>query len=205
MSGYYYGIPDALNTVIVTDANQLPIGSFSNLKNVMSLTLNSGITEIDAYAFYNVTGLSDIYYLDWESEWNKIIIGSQNTVLDDVTIHFLGPGTMNFIDITWGDLEYTYSDGIWNASDHKYEDVGWTVNAENGDVISVTNEGNKAVTISIDYHTERSDIVGAFDTNPVEVLNVGKLKKWVLQLSGKPNETLNNAVIGHVSVRIGGD
>lgn len=205
LSGYYYGIPDALKTVIVTDATQLPIGSFSNLKNVMSLTLNSGITEIGAYAFYNVTGLKDIYYLDWESEWNKITIGNQNTVLNDVTIHFLGPETTNSVDITWGALEYTYSDGIWNTSTHKYEDGGWTVNAEDGDVISVTNKGDKEVTISIDYHTERSDIAGIFDTEPIAMLNVGELKKWVLQLSGKPNEDLNNAVIGQVSVTIGGD
>ena len=205
LSGYYYGIPDELKTVIVTDATQLPIGSFSNLKNVMSLTLNSGITEIGAYAFYNVTGLKDIYYLDWESEWNKITIGNQNTVLNDVTIHFLGPETTNSVDITWGALEYTYSDGIWNTSTHKYEDGGWTVNAEDGDVISVTNKGDKEVTISIDYHTERSDIAGIFDTEPIAMLNAGELKKWVLQLSGKPNEDLNNAVIGQVSVTIGGD
>ena len=205
LSGYYYAIPDALSTVIVTDATQLPIGSFSNLKNVMSLTLNSGITEIGAYAFYNVTGLNDIYYHDWESEWNKITIGNQNTVLDTVTIHFLGPEATNSVDITWGALEYTYSDGIWNASTHKYEDGVWTVNDEGEDAIVVTNKGDKDVTVSVDYHTGRSDIAGAFDTEPVARLNVGELKNWVLQLSGKPNEDLNNAVIGQVSVTIGGD
>ena len=29
------------------------------------------------------------------------------------------------VDITWGDMEFTYSDGTWNAETHTYEGVGW--------------------------------------------------------------------------------
>lgn len=89
LSGYGYAVPTSLINVIVTDAAQLPIGAFSNLTELHSVTLNSGITEIGMYAFYNAAGLRDVYYQDWELEWAKIKIGAGNDGLYHAVIHYL--------------------------------------------------------------------------------------------------------------------
>lgn len=89
LSGYGYAVPTALKKVVITDTKQIPVGAFSNLIELESVTITPKVTKIGDYAFYEATGLTDIYYDDWESEWNKIEVGSGNEVLDSVTIHYL--------------------------------------------------------------------------------------------------------------------
>lgn len=89
LSGYGYAVPTSLASVAVTDAVRIPIGAFSNLTDVSAVTLNSGITEIGMYAFYQASGLKDVYYQDWDVEWAKIAIGTGNDGLENAAIHYL--------------------------------------------------------------------------------------------------------------------
>lgn len=112
------------------------------------------------------------------------------------------------VDITWGAMEFTYSDGSWNPSNHSYVGGGWD-NSNQG-FVTVSNVGTTDVTASFAYQTERKDIAGAFvnaSGGAVSTfsLTAGENATVYLKLSGKPQETLDKTVIGSVTVRIGGE
>lgn len=104
------------------------------------------------------------------------------------------------VDIAWGDLSFTYSDGTWNTTSYSYEGAGWSANAENGDRIALTNNG-APVTAVLTYTTERLDIQGSFDKSRV-TLETGESDWAVLSLTGKPTGNLDNTVIGTVTITL---
>lgn len=114
------------------------------------------------------------------------------------------------VEITWGAMEFTYSDGIWNAETHTYEGEGWKPDETDGNRITTRNNGDVAVKISYRYTKTKSMVSGDFTdgtaliTAPV-ALPVGDTKNAWLILNGKPTETLEKAVLGSVTVTIGGD
>ncbi len=85
-----YDIPNTLKTVKVTDAERIPVGAFSNLSNLNSISLNAGVAEIEQYAFYHAEDLENVYYSGTESEWSKINIGALgNEPLTNAKIHYI--------------------------------------------------------------------------------------------------------------------
>jgi hypothetical protein len=48
----------------------------------------AGMATIEEYAFYNCSGLSDVYYGEDESAWGTITIGDNNSCLTEATIHY---------------------------------------------------------------------------------------------------------------------
>ena len=73
------------------------------------------------------------------------------------------------VEITWGNLSYTYDEGTWNASTHTYEGGGWTA-ADNGNSVTVQNTGTLDVTASYTYNPVVTGITGSFtdgEGNPV--------------------------------------
>lgn len=114
------------------------------------------------------------------------------------------------VDITWGAMEFAYSDGRWNAATHTYEGVGWKPDKTDGNKITVRNSGEVAVSVSYGYTPTKSTVSGGFTdgaaaiTAPV-ALPVGEEKSAWLILNGKPTESMNKAVLGSVTVTIGGD
>ena len=114
------------------------------------------------------------------------------------------------VEITWGAMEFTYSDGTWNAETHTYEGEGWMPDETDGNRITVTNTGNVEVNVSYGYTRTNTAVSGRFTDGqaPITVpvaLPVGDTKKAWLILNGKPTETLEKAVLGSVTVTIGGD
>ena len=65
----------------------IDVYAFANNKNLKTLYIHKGVTNIKASAFAGVT-LSEIYYGGTQAEWQAIIIGSGNTALTDVTPTF---------------------------------------------------------------------------------------------------------------------
>lgn len=116
------------------------------------------------------------------------------------------------VDVTWGSMEFTYTDGVWNPETHEYEGAGWTT-AENANRISVTSTSNVPITISYSYSREigYEAVNGSFidGTNPVtsHALPAGdavpKSCYAYLILSGKPPE-VNIGKIGSVTVTVAG-
>lgn len=114
------------------------------------------------------------------------------------------------VEITWNALEFTYSDGTWNAKSHTYEGVSWKPNNTDSNKIAVKNSGETAVSVTYSYTPSNSAVSGSFTdgiapiTAPI-ALNVSEEKSTWLILNGKPDKTINNDLLGSVTVTIGGN
>lgn len=114
------------------------------------------------------------------------------------------------VDITWGELSFTYSDGTWNPDTHEYDGEGWTVDEEGGNTVKVENNGNTAVSVSFAYNATVDGITGSFTdgetpvSEPVSLPENGSSTVYLI-LAGKPENELMEATIGSVTVTIGGE
>ena len=114
------------------------------------------------------------------------------------------------VDITWGELSFTYSDGTWNPETHTYDGAGWNVDEEGGNSIKVENTGNTDVNVTYDYKAVENGIAGSLTDgeNPVSApvsLPANNSSMVYLILAGKPEKELEKAIIGSVTVTIGGE
>ena len=114
------------------------------------------------------------------------------------------------VEITWGAMEFTYSDGIWNAETHTYEGEGWVPDETGGNKITAENNGNVAVSVSYCYTQTNSAVSGSFTDGQTSItasvaLPVGGTKDVWLMLNGKPTESMNKAVLGSVTITVGGE
>ena len=110
------------------------------------------------------------------------------------------------VTITWGALDYTYSDGIWNPETYLYEGEGWSDN--NTGFVTVQNEGNLPTTAQVGFTSNFSEITGSFyaDGSLVQdsiYLGPGKSQTANLVLEGKPGETFQQETLGTVTIQIG--
>lgn len=135
---------------------------------------------------------------------------NQLTYYSDIVISYAPEEELpeSSVEITWGNMDYVYTDGIWNPAEHRYEGGGWTDNGSG--CVTVKNTGDAAVETSFTYTTERADISGSFTaaddpvTGPVTVAG-GEEQTVHLILNGAPSESLEEqTVIGNVSVTLGG-
>ena len=108
------------------------------------------------------------------------------------------------VDLTWGSMEFVYTDGTWNTDTHTYEGSGWTDNGTG--YVKVHNIGLVDTNAAFSFTTDRTDIIGNFDVAGLSKLSVGEeLTAW-LTLSGKPDTVFGESlVIGKATVRIGGE
>lgn len=125
--------------------------------------------------------------------------------------------TVYSVDITWGSMEFTYtdaSDGVWNPEDHTYSGAkaaGWTC-ADDANKITVTNHSNAVVTAKLSYETAAgyAGIEGSFtesslrlDTAVGTARDAAPSKSTELNLSGKLTAGTENETIGTVTVTLG--
>ena len=120
------------------------------------------------------------------------------------------PAQVISVDITWGELSFTYSDGTWNPDTHTYDGAGWNVDEEGGNSIKVENTGNADVNVTYEYKAEETGITGSFTDGETPVsepvsLPVNGSSAVYLILAGKPEKELEKATIGSVTVTIGGE
>lgn len=125
-----------------------------------------------------------------------------------------GPAEVISVEVTWGAMEFTYYDGEWNPETHEYKDGGWEPNTTNGDRITVQNNGTVSVNVSFVYEADTSvisGISGSFTgddgravTSPLNLAE-DETRYVRLVLSGRPDRNLNKAVIGKITVTLGGD
>ena len=115
------------------------------------------------------------------------------------------------VTIVWSDLAFTYTDGAWNPETHDYSLGEWTANSNDGNMITVENQGNSEVTVFFDYSQINDSVDGRFaDQNGAAIespvaLPVGDKKYARLFLSGKPKQDLDAVTVGTVTVRLGGN
>lgn len=146
ISGYGYAVPDTLTSVFITDATQIPFGSFNGLTQIKFIGMNSDIGRVEAYAFDGCSNLSDVYYGGSPSQWKQISIGEKNEPLLGAVIHFGqndnvpdagytiryesngGIGKMDSVSISKGTL-FTLPESGFVAPDGK-QFKAWSINGE---------------------------------------------------------------------------
>ena len=126
-------------------------------------------------------------------------------------------GTVYSVDITWGDMAFTYTAeaGIWDPAKHTYtgaEGGTWKVDKDGGNTITVTNHSNTGVTAVFSYAAAEgfTGISGSFDKESLaletavgtEVANAPK-GTAALTLDGPlDSNTPANATIGTITVTL---
>lgn len=126
-----------------------------------------------------------------------------------------GGGTVYSVDITWGNMEFTYSEGsgsTWNPATHTYSSGGAGGWSNSGNTITVTNHSNTGVTANLTYTPETgfTEISGNFNKSTMNLATavgteVPEAPKdtAALTLTGKLASTVTvPATIGTITVTI---
>ncbi len=190
---------------------------------------DSGVKDAGAFASGEVAYLLNGSTSEGSLAWYQNLDNGQTVdafpVLDSShgTVYYIDKDTASYsndpngnpaqvisVDITWGELSFTYSDGTWNPDTHEYENDGWTVDNEGGNSIKVENTGNTDVNVTYDYKAVENGINGRFTDgeNPVSApvsLPANNSSTVYLILADKPKNELMEATIGSVTVTIGGE
>ena len=126
--------------------------------------------------------------------------------------------TVYSVDITWGSMEFTYTDasqGTWNPQTHQYDDIvaaNWSCAAD-ANKIEVTNHSNAAVNAQFSYASESgySEINGTFSKNTLDLgsavgteVSNAPSGSVTLSLTGElSSDTSASTKIGTVTVTLG--
>ena len=126
-------------------------------------------------------------------------------------------GTVYSVDITWGDMAFTYTAeaGIWDPAKHAYtgaEGGVWTVDKDGGNTITVTNHSNTDVTAAFSYAAASGfdGIRGSFDKESLalktavgtEVANAPKGTAALTLDGALGSDTTANTTIGTITVTL---
>lgn len=76
---------------------------------VKKIVIESGVTAIGSYAFYDCPALTDVYYSGTQARWNTVPVGSHNEALLAAPMHFAEAQT--------GDMD---ADGLLTTNDAVY-------------------------------------------------------------------------------------
>ena len=136
-------------------------------------------------------------------------VSGQHTLKSSCTIAYGEQGESVYsVNISWTSMQFTYSDGEWNAESHEYGEGAWTVE-ENGGRITVENVGDSAISAQLTYSPGENfgNIRGDFYSGDGSVseldLAVNEEKTVFFRLSGKPQGALTNAALGTIKITIG--
>lgn len=126
-------------------------------------------------------------------------------------------GTVYSVDITWGDMAFTYTAeaGIWDPANHTYtgaEGGAWAVDKEGGNTITVTNHSNADVTAVFNYAAAEgfTGISGSFDKESLalktavgtEVANAPSGTAALTLTGALGSDTTANTTIGTITVTL---
>lgn len=133
--------------------------------------------------------------------------GLQTTLRTDCTVTYAAQteGVVS-VTITWGALEYTYSDGTWNPETLCYEGGGWS----DGDTgfVTVENQGSLGAAAQVVFTPRFPEISGSFYSEEALLqgplyLARGQSRTARLVLEGKPAQEFQKETLGTVTIRIG--
>lgn len=129
--------------------------------------------------------------------WRIRYSNDGGTTRVDTNISILYRADVTSVDLSWGSMNFTYSDAQENGTDK-----GWSCE-EGADKITVTNSGTVKVSAGVSYRQaeNHTEITGSFDQE-TQTLAKDETKYFVFTLSGKPSSALENAEIGAVTVEI---
>lgn len=106
------------------------------------------------------------------------------------------------VTITWGDLDFTYTDGAWDPKTHTYKDGSWDRTQSE---ITVKNEGTRKVYANVSYScSDSSDSSVLFTVSGTtgSSLSTGESFLTYVHIGGKPAKALNKATIATLTVTL---
>ena len=106
------------------------------------------------------------------------------------------------VTITWGDLDFTYTDGAWNPKTHTYKDGSWD---RTRTTITVKNEGTSKVYARVTYsRPDSSDSSVLFTVSGTTggSLSTGESFLTYVNIGGRPTKALNKATIATLTVTL---
>lgn len=115
------------------------------------------------------------------------------------------------VNISWGAMAFTYSDGTWNPELKVYENPGWTVDEEDGDKVTVTNNSNVSLNAKVSFtpnlvYQQQWKLTGNFGlgdtTGTLLSRNGGAMTTRLTLDSEAPSEILAEQAIGTIKVKI---
>ena len=62
--------------------------NFSDCSSLTSVTIPKSVTSISEHTFEGCNKITDVYYAGTEEDWQKIVIGDDNSALTNATIHY---------------------------------------------------------------------------------------------------------------------
>ena len=89
LSGYRYGIPESLKKVTVTAGSKISFGAFYNCTGLAEIYLNEGIAAIAKYSFNGCTGLKDLIIPKSVTAIEEYALKGCNS-LESLTVPFVG-------------------------------------------------------------------------------------------------------------------
>lgn len=170
-----------------------------------------------------VLTLAMVFSLAPLSAYADMITTGGGTASHDVTATYRADssggagGTVYSVDITWGDMAFTYTAeaGIWDPATHKTtgaEGGVWTVDKEGGNTITVTNHSNTGVTAAFSYAADTGfeGISGSFDKESLalktavgtEVANAPSGTAALTLDGALGSDTTANTTIGTITVTL---
>ncbi|MDD6485262.1 MAG: hypothetical protein PUF72_11980, partial [Clostridiales bacterium] len=123
--------------------------------------MSNSVTDIDWGAFFNCTGLTDVYYSGTEEQWKNISIASYNDCLKNATIHYK-PWAYTINTVTKSSTGVTVNLTQNSAAEGRliiaaYDDSGALVRAVVSDIFLSAGE-----TSNVDVSMDTSGAVRAF-------------------------------------------
>ena len=103
------------------------------------------------------------------------------------------------VTITWGDLDFTYTDGAWDPKTHTYKDGSWDRTQSE---ITVKNEGTRKVYANVSYSCSDSSVLFAVSGTTGSSLSTGESFLTYVNIGGKPAKALNKATIATLTVTL---
>lgn len=167
-------------------------GTITDIDNItwnIAADGNSATREIPAGNFTGTTTAFQIQYSNDKKEtW------------EDSGIYIIYQAETTSVNISWGSMNFTYSDEQVNSADK-----GWTCD-EHANEITVENQGTKAITATVTF-TKSSTASNITNVSGNVDKTTAKLAKdesetFTLTLTGKPDGALDGVTIGQVTVTI---
>lgn len=122
------------------------------------------------------------------------------------------------ITMSWNEMEFDYTVGVWDAENHQYEEGIWSPTKEDGDVLTVTNNGTVELDISAYYEPiEDSEVKGSVTVKDSEAegsvivddpesarfhLALGKQQELYLTLSGEMKKKTKHQQVGTIVLQL---
>lgn len=199
---------DSANQVTVNDCYYISTISVGAAKVGSDGTLNTNRVEAKTEEQFSSGEVA--WLLNGSSStgvWKQTIGSDDSPNFSGLKVYYDANATPNYyneqtisVQITWTEMEFTYTDGEWNPETHNYENAGW-IAADGAGVITAKNTGNVTVDVSFKYTQTISGISGSF-TNDSMMLNKNEADTTKFGLNGEPSTDMDCSELGMITVTV---